>query len=171
MKNISLQFLFSSFLVPALPAALMSVQGVSSSSRLPLPVDTLPTILCCLCGIPILSNPANMCGNCLKTQVDITEGITKQVTLFWCRGCGRYQGPKWMSLELESRELLALCLKKVKGLHKEVKLVDAGFVYTEPHSRRLKVKLTIQKEVFNSVILQQVFVVEFFIQNLQCTGE
>lgn len=105
----------------------------------------------------------------MKTQVDITEGITKQVTLFWCRGCGRYQGPKWMSLELESRELLALCLKKVKGLHKEVKLVDAGFVYTEPHSRRLKVKLTIQKEIFNAVILQQVFVVEFFIQNMQCT--
>jgi NMD protein affecting ribosome stability and mRNA decay len=29
----------------------------------------------------------------------------------------------------------------------EVRLVDAGFIWTEPHSKRIKVKLTIQKEV------------------------
>ena len=34
------------------------------------------------------------------------------------------------------------------GLQK-VKLVDAGFIWTEPHSKRLKTKLTIQKEVLN----------------------
>ena len=34
------------------------------------------------------------------------------------------------------------------GLSK-VKLVDAGFIWTEPHSKRLKTKLTIQKEVLN----------------------
>ena len=28
-----------------------------------------------------------------------------------------------------------------------MRLVDAGFVWTEPHSKRIKVKLTIQKEV------------------------
>jgi NMD protein affecting ribosome stability and mRNA decay len=37
-------------------------------------------------------------------------------------------------------------LKKIKGLNK-VKLIDASWVWTEPHSRRLKVKLTVQKEV------------------------
>ncbi len=42
----------------------------------------------------------------------------------------------------------------------QVKLVDAGFLWTEPHSKRLKVKLTIQAEVFNGAILQQTFVVE-----------
>ena len=47
-------------------------------------------------------------------------------------------------------------------------LVDAVFVYTEPHSKRLKVKLTIQKEVFNGAILQQIFVVEYVVQNLFC---
>ena len=31
----------------------------------------------------------------------------------------------------------------------QVKLVDAGFIWTEPHSRRLKTKLTVQSEVFN----------------------
>ena len=29
----------------------------------------------------------------------------------------------------------------------QVRLIDAGFVWTEPHSQRIKVKLTIQKEV------------------------
>ena len=37
-------------------------------------------------------------------------------------------------------------MKKIKGLNL-VRLVDAGFVWTEPHSKRIKVKLTIQKEV------------------------
>ena len=29
----------------------------------------------------------------------------------------------------------------------QVRLIDAGFIWTEPHSKRIKVKLTIQKEV------------------------
>lgn len=29
----------------------------------------------------------------------------------------------------------------------QVRLIDAGFVWTEPHSKRIKMKLTIQKEV------------------------
>ena len=41
---------------------------------------------------------------------------------------------------------------------KQVKLIDASFIWTEPHSKRLKLKLTIQKEVFSGVILQQVCV-------------
>ena len=70
------------------------------------------------------------------------------------------QPPKaWVRAELESKELLTFCVKKVKGLSK-VKLVDAGFIWTEPHSRRLKMKVTIQKEVLNGAILQQTFVVE-----------
>ena len=90
-----------------------------------------------------------------------------------------------MPAELESRELLTLCLKKLKGLQK-VRLVDAGFIWTEPHSRRVKVKLTIQKEVspvelnwklkrdliimkvYASTILQQVFVVEYMVSYQQC---
>jgi hypothetical protein len=50
----------------------------------------------------------------------------------------------------------------------KVKLVDAGFIWTEPHSKRLKVKLTIQSEVFNGTILQQGFVVEFIVENHMC---
>jgi hypothetical protein len=38
----------------------------------------------------------------------------------------------------------------------KVRLVDAGFVWTEPHSKRLKVKLTIQKEVSCTFFLSMV---------------
>eukprot|EP01132_Coremiostelium_polycephalum_P003938 gene3938-4915_t len=122
-----------------------------------------------MCGVVIPANPSNMCVDCIRNQVDITEGIPKQLTIQWCRGCNRYLQPPnhWALCELESRELLTLCIKRIKGLNK-VKLVDAGWVWTESHSRRLKVKLTIQKEVFSSAILQQIFIVEFIVQGQQC---
>ena len=128
---------------------------------------TMPKVLCCICGISMDPNPANKCVNCLRTEVDITDGIPKSVILYQCRGCSRYLRPGWVSCELESRELLAVCLKKITGLSR-VKLVDAGFIWTEPHSKRLRVKLTIQKEVLNGVKLQQVFAIEFVLHNQQC---
>jgi nonsense-mediated mRNA decay protein 3 len=79
-----------------------------------------------------------------------------------------------MACDLESRELMTLCLKNVNGLNKnassedKVRLVDAGWVWTEPHSMRLKVRLTVQKEVQTGTILQQSFVVEFIVRNQQC---
>jgi nonsense-mediated mRNA decay protein 3 len=110
-----------------------------------------------------------MCVNCIRNEVDITEGIPKQATLHFCRNCERYLQPPglWVPAQLESRELLTLCLKKLKGLNK-VRLVDAGFIWTEPHSKRVKVKLTIQKEVFANTILQQIFEVEFVVSGQQC---
>lgn len=83
---------------------------------------TPATILCCICGTKIESNPSNMCSTCLQSRVDITEGIPKQMTIFWCRNCGRYQRPPWVEAPLESREMLSLCLKKLKGLNKHVKV-------------------------------------------------
>jgi len=81
---------------------------------------------------------------------------------------------KWMACELESRELMSLCLKNVSGLNKAgvhgemTRLVDAGWVWSEPHSMRLKVRLTVQKEVQSGTILQQSFVVVFVVRNQQC---
>ncbi|XP_013421301.1 60S ribosomal export protein NMD3 [Lingula anatina] len=126
-------------------------------------------ILCCSCGTAIEPNPTNMCIACLRADVDITEGIPKQGTIYFCRNCERYLQPPsaWVAASLESRELLTVCLKKLKGLNK-VRLVDAGFIWTEPHSKRIKVKLTIQKEVVNGAVLQQVFVVEFTVNNQMC---
>ena len=50
----------------------------------------------------------------------------------------------------------------------QVRLIDAGFIWTEPHSQRIKAKLTVQKEVLNAAVLQQVFVVEFIVKNHMC---
>ncbi|XP_026274505.1 60S ribosomal export protein NMD3 [Frankliniella occidentalis] len=126
-------------------------------------------ILCCQCGVVIEPNPANMCVACLRTVVDITEGIPKQGTLHFCKGCERYLQPPndYVHAALESRELLSLCLKKLKGLSR-VKLIDAGFVWTEPHSKRIKVKLTVHGEVMGGTVLQQVFIVEFTVAHQMC---
>jgi nonsense-mediated mRNA decay protein 3 len=87
----------------------------------------------------------------------------------YCNQCARYLQPPrhWIRADLESKELLTFCIKRVKGLGK-VKLVDAGFIWTEPHSKRLKIKLTIQKEVLNGAILQQTFVVEYVVEWRMC---
>jgi nonsense-mediated mRNA decay protein 3 len=110
-----------------------------------------------------------MCVNCIRNEVDITEGIPKQSTLHYCKNCERYLQPPnhWVLYALESKELLGLCLKKLKGLTK-VRLIDASFIWTEPHSKRIKVKVTVQKEVFASTILQQTFEVEFVVSYQQC---
>ena len=67
---------------------------------------------------------------------------------------------------MESAEFLSYCLKLVKGINKGLKLVDSTFLWTEPHSRRVKIKLVLQKEVMHGTILQKEEVVQFVISNL-----
>lgn len=125
-------------------------------------------ILCCECGTLISPNPANMCVACIRTRIDISENIPKQAMLHFCRFCERYLQPPttWIACPLESRELLSLCLKKLKGLNK-VRLVDAAFIWTESHSKRVKTNITIQGEAFGTIIQQQ-FVVEYIIHYQMC---
>lgn len=79
-----------------------------------------------------------------------------------------------MACELESRELMALCLSKTigikstKGSGQKIRLTDAAWIWTEPHSMRLKVRLTIQKEVQKGTILEQSFTVIYVVRNQQC---
>lgn len=133
------------------------------------PPTLVHRVLCADCGTPIEPNSANLCIPCLRNSVDVTEGIPKSASINYCRNCDRFLSPPatWTIAQPESRELLAICLKKLKGLNK-VRLVDAGFIWTEPHSKRLRVKLTIQKEVFTSTIVEQVFEVEYVVQHGQC---
>ena len=69
---------------------------------------------------------------------------------------------------------MALCLANVSGLRAsknsgdKIRLIDASWIWTEPHSMRLKVRLTIQREVQQGTILQQSFVVVFVVRNQQC---
>lgn len=82
-----------------------------------------------------------------------------------CKFCNRYLVPpsNWQLAELESKELLGLCLRRVKPQLTSVRLIDAAFIWTESHSKRVKVKLTVQKEVYTNAVLQQSFVIEYVI--------
>ena len=86
-----------------------------------------------------------------------------------CRDCERWLQPPthWLTAAPESRELLALCLRKLRGLNK-VRIIDASFIWTEPHSRRVKVKITVQQESLLGTIIQQTFVVEYVVAYHQC---
>ena len=146
------------------------------SSAVPLPSQhqrqsTAATILCYNCGAPIDGTQAAgaLCADCLKTTVDITEGIEREGILLMCRDCDRWLSPpsSWVVAAPESRELLALCLRKLRGLNKS-RIIDASFIWTEPHSRRIKLKVTVQQEAFQGTILQQTFDVEFVQQYKQC---
>ncbi|DAZ97609.1 TPA: hypothetical protein N0F65_002228 [Lagenidium giganteum] len=135
-------------------------------------------ILCCVCGVAIEPNAMNMCKACIAKEVDFNEGLDQSPELTQCRGCLRYQprGGKgqqtsysgsWVDCPLESAELMALCLKSIHGLHK-FKLIDASFIWTEPHSKRIKVKLLLQREVVLNAHIQNWTVVTFVVHNAKC---
>ena len=129
------------------------------------------TVLCCECSAPISGALAGgaRCAECLKLSVDASAGVQREAVLHTCGDCGRSLSPpsQWLTAAPESRELLALCLKKLRGLAR-LRVVDASFVWTEPHSRRIKVKITVQQEAFPGAIVQQSFEVEFVVANQQC---
>ncbi|KAJ7982824.1 NMD3 family-domain-containing protein [Mycena polygramma] len=134
-----------------------------------IPGPPVHQILCADCGTPITPNSANLCVSCLRNSVDITEGIPKQASVSFCRNCERFLSPPqtWTLARPESPELLSICLKKLKGLNK-VRLTEAHFIWTEPHSKRLRVSMTIQKEVLTNTILEQTFELEYLVQHGQC---
>jgi len=129
------------------------------------------TILCCNCGAPIDGTRAAgaLCIDCLRLSYDASEGIQREAVLHSCKDCERWLQPPshWVSAAPESRELLALCLRKLKGLNK-VRIIDASFLWTEPHSKRIKVKVTVQQEAFEATIIQQTFDVEYVVASQQC---
>ncbi|PHJ22220.1 nmd3 family protein [Cystoisospora suis] len=132
---------------------------------------TYASVLCCVCGCSIPPSPQSICLSCLSQQVDITEGIARTIVLPCCRTCGRYMHiqNKWLACDLESRELMAVCLKKIRGLKKVEKIVDCQWLWSEPHSRRVKLRLTVQKDVLGGRAgMQQSVIIEGIIQGTQC---
>lgn len=105
----------------------------------------------------------------IKSTVDISQGIPREGVLHFCKDCDRWLLPptSWLVAAYESRELLSLCLKKLRNLGK-VRIVDAKFIWTEPHSRRVKVKITVQDSVGDGVLLQQSFEVVYVVATQQC---
>ncbi|KAI5818753.1 NMD3 family-domain-containing protein [Pyronema omphalodes] len=126
-------------------------------------------ILCATCGAPMSGNNGTaMCEDCIRLNVDISEGIQREASIHYCNGCERWLQPPqhWVSCTLESKELMALCLRRLRGLQK-VRLVDASFIWTEPHSKRIKLKIKVQ-DAFQSTFLVQTFEVEFVVVYTQC---
>ena len=52
-------------------------------------------------------------------------------------------------------------IKKMKETLTQVRLIDASFIWTEPHSRRIKIKLVVQKEIQEGAILEQTVPVSY----------
>jgi nonsense-mediated mRNA decay protein 3 len=79
-----------------------------------------------------------------------------------------HHSPHSFPSELESPGLMALCLRKVTGMSK-VKIIDAFWIWTEPHSKRLKVAMEIEKSVLSDkMALRQRVEIEYIIRNKQC---
>jgi len=147
------------------------------------PTFTSSARSCCVCGLelPFGSN-GHICGSCVQTSVDVTSDIPRTIHIVACKACGRYSAPPsaWIAAARESKELLAYLLKRVKGLSK-VSLVDASFIWTEPHSKRLAVKITVQADLASVIaggsvagggtggaVLQQDAIIEFVVGTLMC---
>jgi len=124
---------------------------------------------CCECGASIRANPVATCAACLQARYDVTADVQKSVVIVQCQRCRRWQKDDqgWVRGEPESKELLSYCLRRVGGL-KQVRLVDASFVWTEPHSRRVKVKARVQSEVVKGVVLESSCTIEFIVQPKMC---
>ncbi len=127
------------------------------------------SILCCLCGSNIEYNAAAMCIACLRQQVDITEGISRDLEVLNCGKCERWHtsGDNWHHMPLEGASLMGHCLKKLALDKHSARIVESSWIWTEPHSKRLKIAVVIQKEHLN-VKLQQRVVVEYIVRSKQC---
>ena len=131
--------------------------------------ETSVRIPCCLCGTMIEPNPKNMCKTCLQEGAEIGEDIPSTSSLTYCGTCGRYQisQTQWANYELESPEMLQLCLKTVAPL-KHYRVHEAKFVWREPHSRRIEIRVLIEKEAFNDIIVRKTVPIVFVVHVVQC---
>ncbi|EZG65867.1 NMD3 family protein [Gregarina niphandrodes] len=129
--------------------------------------DERATILCCSCGVPVQANETRLCLTCLEQRGGVAEEISETNTVNYCKSCQRYESKnQWLMCEWESKELLALCLKRIRK-PKDVRLVEASFIWTESHSRRIKVQIGVEREIDN-VTIRQKKIVTFVVTTRQC---
>ena len=144
---------------------------------------TVGNIKCCICGTSIQANNAAMCLQCLvqtdndqtKNQGALAGELEREVTQ--CGKCDRWQlrQDAWVHHEMESSGLLSLLMKKVLELQKQtkskadVKVLNAAFIWTEPHSKKLKISVEIEKDMLEGKVrVKQNLDYNFKICNRQC---
>lgn len=133
------------------------------------PTHTAPEVTCFECGEPMQANALNMCPACISVRVDITAGAQRTGQLTFCKDCRRVLVPpnQWVLAERESGELLALLLKRLDLGAPELQISDAQFLWTEPHSRRTRVRVSVKKAE-GGLVLSQSFDVEYTETTQQC---
>ncbi|CAM0512214.1 unnamed protein product [Fasciola hepatica] len=62
-----------------------------------------------------------------------------------------------------------MCIKRIKGLNKGVSVKSAKFIWTEPHSRRLNVEITVHGELPTGDMVAQEILIEFVVHSQQCS--
>jgi nonsense-mediated mRNA decay protein 3 len=137
----------------------------------------------------ILPNAANQCPACLAANFDLkamVQGNTEgdPIIVHQCRQCRRYarsiQGSHihYEYCEPESPQLLSICLKHIPILtkkghssftHNKIQIMDSSWIWTEPNSMRLKLRVTVRADV-EDVTLQQRVPVLFKIHWKMCNN-
>lgn len=64
--------------------------------------------------------------------------------------------------------MLTMLLRKVKGINRTIKIIDAQLVWTEPHSKRIRMKLTVNQEIMTNTTMQKTVFITFKETNQQC---
>jgi nonsense-mediated mRNA decay protein 3 len=139
---------------------------------------TATQIPCCLCGTTIYPNAANQCSTCLSQSFNLQEQIQRgpggsdKITIYQCRTCRKFQRTEklWEHAEHESPQLLSICLRHIPALQNHtassthhdsngpLHLIDANWIWTEPHCMRYKLRLTVRADVQNVRVQQRVVV-------------
>jgi len=99
----------------------------------------------------------------------MSDETVRQSNIYRCKRCAQWSAGKsgWISADFESKELMGIALKRIKT-NREIKIVDAAWIWTEEHSQRLKLKITLQKEIVRGAVMQQSCIVELIIRGQQC---
>lgn len=152
-----------------------SGDDVSLRSTTSIALPTIGRILCCMCGVSIIPNAAAMCENCLQQQPEFwafSSDMKKEIVQ--CPKCdrwsvGQHEMQTWAAHEMESPGLLAACLKKIAPLQQThgVNFLDAGWIWTEPHSKRLQFFVDTQRQVLGTPVQQRI-VCTYVVRNSQC---
>ena len=91
-------------------------------------------IRCCTCGDAVLADNVvrGMCLDCLKTESDVTAGISREATVNQCRGCERFGTEKKHQVRVLSgggvcggRSLSGVVVAEKRGTH-SAPLCDVG---------------------------------------------
>ena len=141
------------------------VNGVSIIDRSSM--MTYSKIVCCLCSAIIDANPRGTCEACFRKSLSIKTNIPTEFEIVVCKQCQRFLRPPYVKIERESSDMMQLCLSRIKSYDKKVKIIDSNFIYTEPHSKLIKIKVTLEKEIEKNIITQNL-VIDFKEKWLLC---